>query len=62
MGVIRWLAVTRDGRIDVFNALRRGVTAVGVNGDVSVRRERRVTFCFSAAEEALWSGSGSGVD
>jgi hypothetical protein len=48
--------------MDVFSAESRCVTADGVNGGVSVRRERRVTFCFSAAVEAVRRGSGSGVD
>ena len=57
-GVVRWLAVTRGGSIDVFRALRSGLTAAGVNGGVRVSNDSRVTFCFSAADEAVSKGRG----
>ena len=50
--------MTREGSIDVFRALRSGLTAAGVNGGVRVSRDSRVTFCFSAADEAVSSGRG----
>jgi hypothetical protein len=56
--VIKWLAVTREGSIDVFRALRSGLTAAGVNGGVRVSRDSLVTFCFSAADEAVSKGRG----
>lgn len=61
-GIMRWVAVRREGRMESLRAVMRGIMALGVKGAVSVRRESLVDCDLRVLAEAERRGSGEGVD